>query len=75
MSVLRPPRPEIWLRKVFEISRTASIFQMALTFLFLEIAPKFFFSFKSERSSSGSGIFFISRIVCKISAKSVTCRP
>ena len=27
--------------RYFEISRTASIFQMALTFLFLKIAPKF----------------------------------
>ena len=29
----------------------------------------------SECSSSGSGIFFVSQIVCKISAKSVTCCP
>ena len=43
MSVLRPPRPEILLRKVSDISRTASIFQMALTFLFLKIN---FFSFE-----------------------------
>ena len=47
MSVLRPPRPEIWLRKVSDISRfwgrpPASIFQMTRTFLFLKIVPNFF---------------------------------